>query len=65
MMISAVNPPGREVMSEATRRSMGILSNVMLVRTPVQYGARYHTDASMGAFLKAGMVNRNASRQNA
>ena len=65
MMISAVRPPGCWLMSEAVRRSMGILSRVILARTPVQNGARYHTDASIGAFRKAGMVNRNARRQNA
>ena len=65
IMIRAVSAPGLELISDATRRSIGILSIVRFVRTPVQYGARYQTDASMGAFRNAGRVNRNASRQNA
>src|ERR1700683_84769 len=65
IMTSAVIAPARLVRSEAVRRSIGILSKVMLVRTPTQKGARYHTAASIGAFENVGRVKRKARRQKA
>lgn len=65
IMTKAVMAPERFVRSEEVSRLIGILSIVMLVRTPVQNGARYHTAASKGAFRNAGRVKRNAKRQNA
>ena len=65
IMTSAVMAPFWACRSEDVSRSMGILSVVIFVNTPAQNGARYHTEASIGAFLKAGKVNLNATLQNA
>lgn len=63
MTMTAVNAPGRAAMSEAMRRSMGICSEILLVRTPGQKLPKYQTVASIGALRKAGSVKRHAARQ--
>src|ERR1700722_1587769 len=63
IIINAVTAPGRCLISEARRRSMGLLV-VILASTPTQNGPTYNTEASIGAFIKAGRVNLNATRQN-